>query len=315
MKKSVHAKTKKELLDEVEQLWGRLEEAEETLRAIRSGGVDALVVSGPQGEQVFTLEGAERPYRVLLETMSEGAVTLAPDGTVLYCNQGFAEILKTSLDKVIGASIREFIPSGEEQRFEALLQEGQKRSSKSEISLNAMDGTRVPAYFSILPLPDGELPTVCAVVTDLTRQKAHEEIVASERLSRIILEQATDAIIVCDRNGTIVRASLMAHWICGRNPLMQPFDAVFPLERPSEGDGQRTALSFLEMREGKTITALEVRLTREDGRTFYILLSASPLRDELDEIFAIVVTMTDITERKQTEQERERLRVEIPLNP
>jgi hypothetical protein len=40
---------------ELEELRQRLQEAEETLDAIRNGKVDALVVSGPSGEKVFTL--------------------------------------------------------------------------------------------------------------------------------------------------------------------------------------------------------------------------------------------------------------------
>ena len=65
---------------ELEELRQRLQEAEETLDAIRSGEVDALVVSGPSGEKVFTLEGAEHPYRVLVESMNEGAISLSLDG-------------------------------------------------------------------------------------------------------------------------------------------------------------------------------------------------------------------------------------------
>jgi formate hydrogenlyase transcriptional activator len=71
---------------ELEELRQRLQEAEDTLDAIRNGEVDALVVSGPSGEKVFTLEGAEHPYRVLVESMNEGAISLTLDGTILYCN-------------------------------------------------------------------------------------------------------------------------------------------------------------------------------------------------------------------------------------
>ena len=69
-------KSKDKQLLQLEELRMRLEEAEETLRAIRKGEVDALVVSGPQGDQVYTLKGAEQPYRVFVETMNEGAATL-----------------------------------------------------------------------------------------------------------------------------------------------------------------------------------------------------------------------------------------------
>ena len=50
-----------DLLLELEELRQRLDEAEETLRAIRSGQVDAVVVSGPETEQIYVLKGAEQP--------------------------------------------------------------------------------------------------------------------------------------------------------------------------------------------------------------------------------------------------------------
>src|SRR6201992_3602622 len=74
------------------ELVSRLREAEETLEAIRTGEVDAVVVAGPAGQQVYTLENADRPYRVLVEQMQEGAVTFSHDGTILYCNERFAPL-------------------------------------------------------------------------------------------------------------------------------------------------------------------------------------------------------------------------------
>src|SRR5512142_1809105 len=111
-------RTKEQLLAENEDLRRRLEEAEETLRAIHEGEVDALVLSKPEGEVVFTLKGAESPYRVFVEAMNEGAVTLDPEGTILFCNNRFAGMLKLPADKVIGSSIRRFIPSTDISGFE-----------------------------------------------------------------------------------------------------------------------------------------------------------------------------------------------------
>ncbi|MGZ3538947.1 MAG: PAS domain-containing protein, partial [Thermodesulfobacteriota bacterium] len=98
-------RTRQQLLDELQELKSRMMGAEETLRAIRGGEVDGLVVSTAEGDRVFTLMGAEHPYRVMVETMNEGAITLASDGTILYCNQFFADIVKRSLEKTIGSSI------------------------------------------------------------------------------------------------------------------------------------------------------------------------------------------------------------------
>ncbi|HYK21143.1 MAG TPA: hypothetical protein VEV42_10440, partial [Pyrinomonadaceae bacterium] len=78
---------------EIVELRRRLEEAEETLRAIRQGEVDALVVDSPQGEVIYTLTSADYPYRVMIDEMNEGAVSVSPDSFILYSNRHFASIL------------------------------------------------------------------------------------------------------------------------------------------------------------------------------------------------------------------------------
>src|SRR5690242_9116079 len=96
--------------DETEELRLRLEEAEETLRAIRSGEVDSLVVEGPDGPRVYALEGASDSYRALVEAMNEGAATVSEAGTIAYCNGRFAQLLDLPLEKVIGGGMRDHVP-------------------------------------------------------------------------------------------------------------------------------------------------------------------------------------------------------------
>src|SRR4051794_11590092 len=103
--------------DELPGIRERLSELEETLLAIRTGAVDALVVEGPFGEQIFTLRGAEQAYRVLVEAMNEGAATLDRSGIILYCNNQFATMVVTPLEKVLGAPFSSFLASGQEVSF------------------------------------------------------------------------------------------------------------------------------------------------------------------------------------------------------
>ena len=93
-------KTNEEWMAEVQELRIQLEEAQETLNAIRRGEVDGLVVSTPKGEQVYTMSGADKPYRVLIEDMKEGAVMLSSDNTILYCNRGFAKMINAPRKKL-----------------------------------------------------------------------------------------------------------------------------------------------------------------------------------------------------------------------
>jgi PAS domain S-box-containing protein len=293
-------KTKQELLMEVEELRARLEEAEETLRAIRSGEVDALVVSGPEGDQIFTLKGAEQPYRVLIETMNEGAVTLTTDGTILYCNDRFAEMVKAPLQRVTGLPMYRFVAPADEKTFEAMLRKGGGR--RSEINLQAEDGTSIPALLSVTPLKMEGTQAICMVVTDLTEQKRTEEILKAERLSRSILDQATEAIVVCDQKGRIIRTSQMAHELAAKNPLFQHFDHIFPLRLGSEADSKSSGLSILAPLSGETLRAIEVSFRRDDGKVLNLLLSARPLVDQKKSIHGCVATLVDITERKQLEE-------------
>lgn len=113
--------SQEKLLAEIEELRIRLQEAEDTLEAIRSGSVDALVVSLPGGEQIFTLQGAEHPYRVLVETMNEGAATLATDGTILYCNRRLSTMLQVPLEKLIGSRLESYVTPAYHPLFAARL--------------------------------------------------------------------------------------------------------------------------------------------------------------------------------------------------
>ena len=89
---------------ELAELRLRLEEAEETIRAIRTGTVDAFVVEVPHGARVYTLQSADRPYRLLVEEMQQGALTLGDAGAIAYCNRRFADLVGRPLDRLMGVA-------------------------------------------------------------------------------------------------------------------------------------------------------------------------------------------------------------------
>jgi len=99
---------------ELAELRVRLAEAQEALRAVRTGEVDAVVVAGRLGPRVFTLRGAEHAYRVLIEAMNEGALTLAADAMILYANQCFARMVKCPLEQVTGNSFGRFLSAADQ---------------------------------------------------------------------------------------------------------------------------------------------------------------------------------------------------------
>lgn len=167
--------------EDIQELRRRLEEAEETLRAIRYGEVDALVVQGVEGERVYTLQGADHPYRTLIEAMQQGAASLSDDGTVLYCNRCFADMVKRPHEKVIGAAVAEFFPTAQRASFEAILCQGRTRKSQGELQFQAADGSLLPVFVALAPLALTDAVTLCMVVTDLTEPKKQQDLQETNR--------------------------------------------------------------------------------------------------------------------------------------
>ena len=193
-------KTRQQLLDELQELTSRMMEAEETLHAILGGEVDGLLVSTVEGDRVFTLSGADHPYRIMVETMNEGAITLASDGTIIFCNQRFADIVQGPLEKVMGSSIYQYVSSTDLQLFNALLEQGLKGNSKGELALQTGDETFAPVLLSISALLHTDMPgAVCAVMVDITeRKKMEEALKISEASYRRLFEAAQDGILILD---------------------------------------------------------------------------------------------------------------------
>lgn len=164
-----------QLASEVQELRARLAEAEQTLEAIRTGQVDAVVVRGPEGHAVYTLTGAERTYRLLVEAMNEGALVLGPDGSIIYCNHTFSAMLGLPLEQVIGSSVYDYVASADSDAVRQLLQEAIWAPGRREISLRKEGETSVPAHISVASLNVEEAAeSLSAVVTDLTEHKALE---------------------------------------------------------------------------------------------------------------------------------------------
>jgi PAS domain S-box-containing protein len=178
---------------ELVDLRARLADTLETLRAIRANEVDTVLVAGKHGDQVFTLQGAEHAYRVLIESMNEGALTLTVDKTILYANQCFAKMVKCPLEQVTGGSFRRFISAEDEAMLQPLVKRADKSGSKIQVLLNASDGSQMPVQISIRLLAKNGFKhaPVGLVVTDMTEARRNEEMLRA-LTHRVVQVQETE---------------------------------------------------------------------------------------------------------------------------
>ena len=150
---------------QLRNLQARLEEAEETLRAVRSGEIDAFIVQGPEGERIYALRSAEQPYRNLVEDMFEGAAILTTDGDIAYCNTRFAELIHVPLEQVVGGSMERFVSPIDRPAYRALVAAG---SGQRRAQLNTRDGRTVDVFLSFTTSVCEDVERRNLIITDLS---------------------------------------------------------------------------------------------------------------------------------------------------
>jgi PAS domain S-box-containing protein len=155
---------------ELADLNARLADAQDTIEAIQTGAVDAVVVNGAGGSQVYSLAGAEQRFRIYVEQMQEGAITVSDDGLVLYCNRRFAEMAQMPLERVIGGLIGNHLASDVWAHLSLVFTES-REFVKQETLMKRSDSSTLPVHLTASQLPAVGEKIMCVVVTDLTEQK------------------------------------------------------------------------------------------------------------------------------------------------
>lgn len=314
----------------IAELRRRLEEAEETLRAIQTGAVDALVVGEANQSRVYTLAGADRPYRILIEEMQQAAVTLYADGAIAYCNRRLAEFVKLPHAKLIGAAFRDLIVPEDQEIYENLFWQGRTRSGRGEARLRRSDGGLSSVYLTFNALPQDSGAAVGVLITDLTAQKHHEQLAAAlddlraseaalrERelsLSAALEFQSAvttsmgEGLYTVDAEGLVTSMNPAAEELFGWSFEELRGRKMHDMTHHHHRDGRvfpASECAGLEvLARGTTLTGYEDCFIRKDGTFFDVIYSSSPLRSG-STIAGLVVVFQDVTDRKQSEA-RQRL--------
>jgi PAS domain S-box-containing protein len=306
-------------------------EAEDLLRAIGRGEVDAIVRQGPAGDQVFTLEGADRPYRMMVETMAEGALSLTNDGAILYANTRFAELIGRDLDQIIGASITGFVAPHDAARFDEALRRAGDGMARERLQLRRADGRVFLAQVALRGLDGEDRRTVVAIVTELggapidtgigeparkaaqilmgvigdVEQRMHlEEQLEQERARlRSVVEASGALIALVDPKLSIAMVNQAFTAITGideSKAIGMPFEQVIDcsLERAAidEWLGRTPPAN-----DARTVQFTR-RLTDPQGRERSISVTAAPVLDADGKTTSVVFVGVDDTERRDAEQ-------------
>lgn len=277
----------------------RLEEAEDTLRAIREGEVDALVVRGPQEDEVFAL-GGQDSYRAFMEAMDIGAAALDADGRLMYANAALCALLGQTARALqqdgLFAALGDSAAAGVRQ----LMAEAQDQRRSRQLALDCAHGLRhveVTAAPLLLGFGRGSAITFTDVTERIEAAAAHE----SDRIGRALMAASNEAVLLCNAQGRITHANAGVRQFHDGPVVGALFDQAFPLgfELGSGlmGGGDLIGVALA----GTAVRGMEATLP-QPGRTQYLQVSAGPLRQSGDRVTGCLVTLADISERKATER-------------
>jgi two-component system CheB/CheR fusion protein len=325
------AEKSKELLEESEklkkenkELQQQLREAQETIDQIKTGNIDALVVGDKKDLKIYTEKTADKTYRILIEKMHEGAVTLNKDGTILYCNSYFANMVSLPLQKVIGLPLTNFVEDSSKVRFEAFLKQGWEKAVKEEGYIYTNKGKTIPVLMSLTTISLDNNIFLSAILTDLTAQYENQEKLKSrtkqleqknkelesanmdmafqdEHIGNLaaIVQSSENAIISESMDGTIKSWNKGAEKMFGytaKEAVGKNISLIIPPEYISEGKKIREKILNNEI-----IEQYETLRNKKSGEQFYVSLIVSPMKDLAGKITGISKIARDVTSQKISE--------------
>jgi two-component system, OmpR family, phosphate regulon sensor histidine kinase PhoR len=167
-------RTYEELIAQVEELQTQLAESHDTIEAIRSGEVDAFIVKNNNKHELYTLKTADQTYRVFIEKMAEGAVTINKEGIILYSNTSFSNMVNLPLEKVLGHPFWNFIPPHYKGTMDAVIKHAWHREVKTEVTLQRSN-EQIPVLLSLNALEIDGGVALSIIVTNLSYQKEAQE--------------------------------------------------------------------------------------------------------------------------------------------
>ena len=253
------------------------------------------------------LRESEERFRAIVETTPECVKLVSADGTLLHVNSpGLRMVGADAAEEVVGKSVYDLIAPEDRDRFKAFNESVCKGELGSlEFEIVGLKGKRRHMETHAAPLrnPDGTIVHL-AVSSDISERKQAEELLrGSEERFRALVTASSDVVYRMNPNWSEMRA------LDGRGFIV---DTDKPrgdwLNEYIHPDDQPLVLKAIrEAVETKSVFQLEHRVRRTAGTLGWTYSRAVPLLNEKDEIVEWFGAATDVTARKEAEENYRKL--------
>ena len=307
-----------DLVAENAELRARLAEAEDMLRAIRRGEIDALVMQSDTGPRVYTLQGVDsasnRARGEMLEIISDAVIAVDSDQRVTYVNPAARQLFSLDESAALGKPTSE-IP--ELRVLNVLITENSMLNSEwhGEAADWGRDSQRRHLEATLMPRQqdcDGSAGILATFRDISSRKQAEEGLRENEEFNRSLMEGSVDCVKVLDVDGRLLQMNgpgLCLMEIDDFKPLCgQKWSAVWPAAA-----GQDIECAVAAARRGDTYSFQAFCPTAKATPRWWDVI-VSPVRNGANgPVVRLLSVSRDITGQKQAEEERTKIAERVRL--
>jgi PAS domain S-box-containing protein len=246
------------------------------------------------------LREKEETIRALLNARTDSALLLDLEGKILAANQTAAARIGLPVDQIRDRCVYDLfdqsVAEWRRQKLEEAVHTGRPVRFEDERGGYIFDNNMVPVIGA-----NGSVDRVAVFATDVTeRRRAEEGLRASEIKYRSLVTVMKEGLMAVDRNDVInfvnpkvcEMLGYAAEEILGR--------AVASFLADDESKALLSEKSRL--RSSGVSDSYELAMLARSGRVVNVLVSGTPILDEAGEIVGSMGVLTDISDRKRTEE-------------
>ena len=241
-------------------------------------------------------------YEAFIESSTDIITQLDEDGTILYQSPSIERILGYGQDETVGDEVFEYVhPDDREGVLDMFYAEVDDIDREVEFRLQKADGDYVWVEATGSDHTDTEAGGFIVNTREITERKRREK--QLERHEAFV-ENSSDLIVHLDEDGTLLYESPGTQDIFGHEPGINLDENVFKYVHPD--DRERVLNKFNEGLEQsrRTVESIEFRMQDADGD--YVWLEAVGTDQRDTELGGVIVSLRDISDRKEREKELER---------
>ena len=259
----------------------------------------------------------EECLRSIVQSTGDAIILMDSQGKVVFWNRGAEKSFGYAAEEMVGQPVARIVP----ERLREAHQRGVQRvAAAGRLTVQAgmfelvglrKDGTEFPLEFSLAAWTAKSGLLITGIMRNISERKLAETALReSEGRYRRLIESLPAAVYTCDAQGHITLYNQAAVALWGREPelgkdlwcgswrIYRPEGATVPPDQ---------CPMAVAMREGRPIREVEIVIERPDGTRRNVLTHPDPICDESGTVIGSINMLVDITERKQAEEERQKL--------